>query len=662
MNKKLYYGAAYYPELWDEAVWSQDLEFMKEAGINVVRMAEFAWSTLEPHQDHFQVEFFKDIITRLYREGIETIICTPTPTPPVWISHNHPERMLVDENNICMVHGGRQQVCSNNAFLRERSSIIIEKMARVYGALPGVIGWQLDNEWKGNVSECYCETCKHLWHQWLEKKYGTIDRLNSAWSTHVWSQYYEAFEQVPQPLKTPAAHNPSLLSAYRQFSRDQVTEFAKEQVSVIRKHSVLPITHNSSPYHYIDNQKIFESLDFASFDYYCTSAGYYQILACMDTYKSLKSGKPFWVMETSPCFSGCSSGYQTVHKNGFLKAEAAAAYALGAGGFCYWLWRQHRSGMEQTHGSVLNSWGMPSVGFKNVAEVGQLKEKLEKAFVKSEPAKAELAVTYSDRARAFFLSEPLESGCSNYVDVMQKWYDMLLDTGIHRDFLYEDGSLEGYKVLMTPFLPYVSDEYISRAVRFVEEGGIWIAGPLTGIRTGEHTINTDHALGKLEELAGVKTLFHYPMTGTGAIGNAFGVQAPLALWSSVFECKGAIAVGMTEDGVTPGIPFITEYRKGKGKIVMLGSMPSGGQGVEMLRKLVAHYAGEAGITIATDVQPGTLVVPRRGKDFIQWVIINMDGKGGAVTVPVPFKDAFTGGLEEAGRVSIGPYDCRVIEF
>jgi beta-galactosidase len=110
------------------------------------------------------------------------------------------------------------------------------------------------------------------------------------------------------------------------------------------------------------------------------------------------------------------------------------------------------------------------------------------------------------------------------------------------------------------------------------------------------------------------------------------------------------------------MPFITEYRKGKGKIVMLGSMPSGELGVEMLRNLVAYYAGEAGITIATDVQPGTLVVPRKGKDFIQWVIINMDGKGGAVTVPVPFKDAFTGGLEEAGRVSIGPYDCRVIEF
>lgn len=662
MNQKLYYGASYYPELWDKSVWNHDLEYMKIAGINVVRMAEFAWSTMEPHKDSFNVEFFKDIISRLYQEGIETIISTPTPAPPIWISHQHPERMLVDETNTRMSHGGRQQVCSNNAYLRERAAIIIEKMAQVYGSMPGVIGWQLDNEWKGNVSECYCETCKHLWHQWLEKKYVTVDRLNSAWGTHIWSQYYEAFEQVPQPLKTPAAHNPSLLTAYRQFSRDKVTEFANEQVSIIRKYSTLPITHNSSPNHYIDNQKIFEGLDFASFDYYCTSTNYHEILTCMDTFKSLKSEVPFWVMETSPCFCGCSNGYQTIHNNGFIRAEAAAAYALGAGGFCYWLWRQPSSGSEQTHGSILSSWGAPSVGFKNVEEVGQLKGKLEKAFQNTEPAKAELAVTYSDRARAFFLSEPLEQGSTNYVYVMQKWYKMLLGTGIHRDFIFEDHSLDGYKVLMTPFMPYVSEKYSDYAIRFVEAGGTWIIGPLTGIRTEEHTINIDHALGRLEELAGVTAVYHYPVTGSGAIGNAFGIKANLSLWSSVFDCKGAKAIGLIEEGVTPGMPFITEYRKGKGKIVMLGSMPTGDQGVEMLQTLVTHYAEEAGINMVTDVQTGTIVVPRKGENLVQWVIINMDGKGGAVTVPAPFKDVFTGEQKISGKVSVDPYECKVLEI
>jgi beta-galactosidase len=82
----------------------------------------------------------------------------------------------------------------------------------------------------------------------------------------------------------------------------------------------------------------------------------------------------------------------------------------------------------------------------------------------------------------------------------------------------------------------------------------------------------------------------------------------------------------------------------------------------MLQKLVTHYAEEAGISMVTDVQNGTIVVPRKGKNLVQWAIINMDGKGGAVTVPISFKDSFTGTLEEAGRVFVGPYDCKVIEF
>lgn len=427
MIKKLYYGTAYYPELWNPEIVDEDIKLMKKAGINVVRMAEFAWSTMEPHCDEFKVEFFISIINKLYENGIETVICTPTPTPPVWLSHNHPERMIVDENEVCMVHGGRQQVCTNNDFLRERAAIIIEKMAKLYGNMPGVIAWQLDNEIKGNVAECYCETCKQLWQQWLKKRYGEIDCLNSVWSTHVWSQYYETFEQIPQPFKTPMGHNPSLVTAYRMFSREMAGEFLNEQTEIIRKYSNLPITHNSSLNHFVDNEKIFNNLDFVSFDHYSSSSDYYKMLSWIDIFKTLKT-KPFWVMETAPTFSGSIYGYQTIHNNGYIKAEAAAAYALGAEGFNYWLWRQHRSGVEQTHGHIISSWGEPGVGFENVVETGNLKAKLEKVFSKTVPVKAQLAVTYSDRARAFFMTEPLESIGFDYVSEMMKWYDMILDT------------------------------------------------------------------------------------------------------------------------------------------------------------------------------------------------------------------------------------------
>lgn len=662
MINKLYYGAAFYPELWDEKTIDRDIVLMKEAGINVVRMGEFAWSTMEPHKDEFNVTFFVEVIDKLYKNGIETIICTPTPTPPIWISHNHSERMIVDENNVCMVHGGRQQVCTNNDFLRERTVIIIEKMAKIYGNQKGVIGWQIDNELKGNVSECYCETCKHLWHQWLEKRYYKVENLNNAWGTHIWSQYYETFQQVPQPLKTPLAHSPSLSSAYKLFSRDLVSEFLNLQVDIIRKYSDLPITHNASMNHFIDNEKIFENLDLAAFDFYCTSKNFSQMLSHLDLYKTLKADKPFWLMETAANFSACGLGYQTVHNNGFIKAEVAAAYALGAKGFSYWLWRQQNSGIEQTHGHIISSWGERAVGFENVVEAGKLKDKLQKVFEQTVPVKAEIAITYSDRARVFFMTEPLENSGFNYVEEMMKWYDIVLNTGMHRDILFENSSFEEYKLLMTPYLPYISQNYINKAVELVDKGGVWIIGPITGTRTVEQTINRDFALGKLEELAGVKTLYHYPITDSGAIGNAFGVKAPLTRWSSIFQCINAKEVGVTEGGVTPDLPFITECSRGKGKIVMLGSMPSGEQGIKMLGNVIMHYAKVAGVSVASNVNPGTIVVPRKGKGFSQWVIINLDGKGGSVTIPQNSKDSFSGEIISDEKVYVEPYECKVIQY
>lgn len=79
INGKLYHGAALYPELWSRDVLMRDIAAMKEAGINVVRMGEFAWSVLEPEEGRIDVGFFAEVIGLLYANGIDTVMCTPTP-------------------------------------------------------------------------------------------------------------------------------------------------------------------------------------------------------------------------------------------------------------------------------------------------------------------------------------------------------------------------------------------------------------------------------------------------------------------------------------------------------------------------------------------------------------------------------------------------------
>ncbi|GMK42034.1 beta-galactosidase YesZ [Paenibacillus sp. CCS19] len=663
MSEKLYHGTAWYPELWDEAVILHDIAKMKEAGINVVRLGEFAWSTMEPTEGAIDVSLFADVITRLHAEGIDTVMCTPTATPPIWLTHQHPERLHVDERGAVMGHGSRQHICTNNMEFRRRAALITEAIAASVGGLPGLVGWQLDNEFKAHVAACHCQSCLHLWQEWLEKRYGTIDALNEAWGSAIWSQQYERFDQVPHPGPTPFLHNSSMQTAHRLFSMSSIAEFADEQAGIIRRHSYAPITHNSSVAFHVDNERLFEQLDFASFDTYASAENYAAYLINCDLFRNYKPGRGYWLMETSPSYSGSLQSAAVPHPQGYVAAEAVAAYALGADAFCYWHWRQHRSGCEQPHGSALSAWGKPTVGWTNVLEVEQARRMLAPLLLGSRPAVAEAALVYSDRAKAFMATEPLKG--MNYRGLLTGYYGRLLSMGIHRDVVPEGAALEGRKLLLTPFLPYVSETFIDKAMTFVEQGGVWIVGPVTGGRTKEHSIPTDAALGRLEQLGGVEAVFSYPLDGSGAVGEAFGVRSPLGMWGTIFEPRdgGAWSVGSVTEGLTPGLSFLTEQRVGDGLVVMLGAMPTGEEGDLMLRTMLDHYASRAGVALRANATSGTLVAPRVETDGRQlWVIVNMDGRGGTVTIPNGSVDAITGEPIAAGPLAVERYAYRVVRL
>ncbi|MDR6551119.1 beta-galactosidase [Paenibacillus qinlingensis] len=660
MGNKLYHGAAWYPELWNETVIEQDIELMKQAGMNVVRIGEFAWSNMEPTEGNIDLTFFVRMVNLLHENGIDTVMCTPTPTPPIWFTHGHPERMYVNEQLQVMGHGSRQHACTNHPYFREKAAAITKHIAQAIGRLPGLIGWQIDNEFKAHVSECMCGTCLTQWHDWLEERYETVEKLNEAWGTQIWSEYYHSFEQVPQPGPVPFLHNSSLSTMYQQFSMEKIAQFSDEQAAIIRQFSDAPITHNSSVAFSVDNERLFRELDFASFDTYATYDHPANYLLNNDLWRNFKRGRDYWIMETSPSHAASLASYAKPHPNGYLKVEAVAAYALGAEAFCYWLWRQQRAGCEQPHGSVISTWGKPTVGFPNVLEVEQARKEIEATILATRPTQAEVAMTYSDRSKAFLKTEPHQK--LNHRGLVTSFYERILHLGLHRDIVPEGSELAGYKLLFTPFLPYISSDFMERATAFVAEGGVWVVGPLTGGRTEEHTLHTHAALGDLEQLAGVETIYTFPMDGSGSIGSAFDIAAPLSLWSAVFQPKEAIAIGTVEAGLTPGLAFLTERTYGQGKIVMLGSMPTGEKGELLLNKLIMHYADDAGVTLRTDVSAGTIVAPRRGDRYDVWIVVNMDGNGGIVTLPQDGIDPVTGMKYREGKLTLGRYEHKVIQF
>jgi len=81
---KFLFGVAYYPEHWTPADRAEDPGRMAEAGVNVVRMAEFAWDRIEPAPGRFDFSLFDETIARLGSVGIDTILCTPRAAASWW--------------------------------------------------------------------------------------------------------------------------------------------------------------------------------------------------------------------------------------------------------------------------------------------------------------------------------------------------------------------------------------------------------------------------------------------------------------------------------------------------------------------------------------------------------------------------------------------------
>ena len=204
-----YIGAAYYPELWPLAEVENEIARMHELGVNCVRVGEFAWGRMEPREGEFDFAWLHEIVDKLYAGNIAVILCTPSATPPKWLTDTYPETLNVQSGGLASQFGGRCHVCKSSPVMREKNRIITRKLGEEFGNHPAVIGWQLDNEIFHYGNGCHCPLCQKRFRRWLEQKYGTIEQLNAAWGAARWSLEYDSFDSIIPPRHDTWNH-PSL--------------------------------------------------------------------------------------------------------------------------------------------------------------------------------------------------------------------------------------------------------------------------------------------------------------------------------------------------------------------------------------------------------------------------------------------------------------------
>jgi len=103
-------GAAWYPEQWPESRWDADLSLMEAAHIHFVRVAEFAWSTMEPSEGNYQLDWLERAIRAAEKHHIAVVLGTPSAAPPAWLTSKYPETLRTMPDGRKDGHGNRQQL------------------------------------------------------------------------------------------------------------------------------------------------------------------------------------------------------------------------------------------------------------------------------------------------------------------------------------------------------------------------------------------------------------------------------------------------------------------------------------------------------------------------------------------------------------------------
>lgn len=249
-------GVCYYPEHWPEEQWPEDLRTMQENGISVIRVAEFAWSKLEPREGEYTFAFWDRFMDVAQRSGIHVIFCTPTATPSAWLTHKYPEVLNAGRDGGLHHHGMRRHCNYTSPVYRDFTKKIVHLVGKRYSGWPCVIGWQIDNELNCGTSTFYAAADHAAFRMWLQQKYGTLDALNEAWGTIFWNQTYTAWDEVflSRPHGEIEGVNPHLALDEKRFFSHSAVSYCKLQYDILRQYT--------NPGQFITTNGMFGHLDY----------------------------------------------------------------------------------------------------------------------------------------------------------------------------------------------------------------------------------------------------------------------------------------------------------------------------------------------------------------------------------------------------------------
>jgi len=655
-------GVCYFPEHWPRERWETDVRQMAEAGIDVVRMAEFSWGRLEPERGEFDFEWLDTAVSLLGDAGIDVVLCTPTATPPKWLVDEHPEILQVEPDGTTREFGSRRHYCFNSDVYREESARIAREMAERYADVDAVVGWQTDNEYGCHETvRCYCEDCAGAFREWCRERYGDVESLNETWGTTFWSQQHGSFAELEPPRHTAAEHHPSRLLEYARFANESVVEYNRLQADILRDaNDEWFVTHNfMGHFDTLDSFGVGDALDFATWDSYPTGFAQDRNTEAV-TEDRLRAGDPdqvslnhdlyrgpngFWVMEQQPGDVNWPPRCPQPGE-GAMRLWAHQAVAHGANVVSYFRWRRCRQGQEQYHAGLRKHDGSPDRGYADAARAAAEFEEL--GELDGVDAPVALCFSYED---LWALAEQPHAPEFDYWGLVGAFYRALRARGLSVDVIDvspgADIELDGYDAVVAPTLHLAEESLASRFEAYVADGGHLLVGPRTGYKRPGNRLQPTLAPGPFADLVGGRVDQHESLPESVETRLTYrGETYDFRTWAEWLDPDDATAVGAYTAGVAADRSAVLDHSFGDGTVTYCGVWPE----ADLADALVVDLLERAAVPHAERF-PATVRVTERD-DYV-WVL-NFGGDPVAVDAP-------DGAKWRVGEASVPGFGVGVVD-
>jgi beta-galactosidase len=657
-SQQLYVGANYHPhdDKNPEKI-KKDIELMKAAGFNMVRMGHLAWDSYEPSEGVFDFEWFDKVMDEMNKAGIKVILDIAIRPAPLWLHQKYPSINITDASGYIRYPNHRYMEDVGDPDYQKYALRFTDAISKRYANHPALLAFGIDNE-SGDGPISYSETARQRFIQWLQEKYSSLENLNKAWATQRWSRRIDQWGEIGLPAEGPKNGAPEKILDFRRFVSDEVNQLLFKVIDTVNANAPHALTNTNAWYYswmkYFDYSEIAYSGKMTR-----EGCGFYPGISLTTNWGVMnaafgisriqfESTNPFWCTEFTT---------MTAVPNAIRK-QAYSTLMYGNQMVCGWTWQSMQAGEEQYLEGLIDWDGIPNRKYEEYKKIAAEFKKIEKFFPYTLQAEVGLAFSFASQIASAGFPE-------QHDNQLQACWDLFYWRNMDARVVEISRSSLDYKLLIVPGVAVMDKTTAAKIRQYVKNGGTVIMTSNSAIVDTVGQVFTSTRPGMLNDVFGIRLGSYEETEALNELSRKAYKGKKLELTykgktmdteSARFDIihpQGAEIFGSITS-LDKDYPIMTINKYGKGKAIYIG-LPAKG---EVLGSLLDDLIVELGIKKGPDVPSGVMA---RQIDKNHFLYLNVSGEPAEIQIKggsrsILFDKDYT------GNFVIAPYEPEFIEL